>query len=104
MGTASRQNRKAEKAFDDYANRLGTALVRAQRMFDQMLEKGDDITSLSVRFPNEDGGDFLVTVRMTTDTDKVVGFHGATSFHEAVIGTLNRLSNASIKWRHDDYA
>lgn len=104
MGTNSRTNRKAEKAYEGHAQKLGQTLILSESMFDRMDERGDDVTSMSVRFPTEESDDFLVTVRMITDTDKVVGFHGGASFHEALRGTLNRLANGTMKWRHDDYA
>lgn len=104
MGTNGRTNRKAEKAFDDYAQKCGEVLIMADRRFDNLAHAGCEVVSLRVRFPENEDGDYLVTVRAVTEEGYRVGFHGAETFQDALTGVLNRLYNGKMKWKEDEYA
>ena len=104
MGTNSRKNRDAERAFGQLAERAGTVLITADRHLDTLLDKGVDVTAMRIKMPVEEGNDYFVIVQARVEGVASVGFHGSDTFAEAVVGALNRLYNGSISWREDEYA
>lgn len=63
-----------------------------------------DVLAFSVRGPQAQGGDFLITVRgVDADGAPVVAFHGSPDLGEALRGLQNRLLNGSLRWRPDEY-
>ena len=89
----------------------GEIMLRAgQAMFrmDALLERYDDedvfIGGLSLRAPGMDQSDWFVVVRAETPEGKVVAFHSAPTFLEAIQGVVARLDNRSLKWKEDQYA
>lgn len=63
------------------------------------------LTGLSMRCPLEERGEFLVVLKgEDSDGAPVVGFHGAFSASEALVGAVERMNNGTIKWRIDQYA
>jgi uncharacterized protein YhdP len=83
--------------------KTGERLLGADAVFERSFTRGDVVVSLSIRVPEMDGDDWLVTVRAYQDAKRVVGFHAAPTFGEAVTGTLNRLQNGSMKWKDDKF-
>lgn len=63
-----------------------------------------EVIGLSIRPPQGQGGDFLITVRgLSADGGRVVAFHGSPDFGDALRGLHNRLLNGSLKWREDQF-
>jgi hypothetical protein len=63
-----------------------------------------DLTGVSIRAPQVQGGDFLLTLRgQDGDGAPVVAFHGSPDLGEAFRGLHNRLRNGSLKWRVDSF-
>lgn len=64
-----------------------------------------EITGLSVKAPQGEGGDFLITVRGLDEAGaRVVSFHGSPDLLDALRGLQNRVANGSLRWRADDWS
>ena len=104
MGTNSRANRKAEKAFEGYSQKVGETLISADSRFEALDENDCTVMAIRIRFPGHEKDDFLVTTKAAIEGKQMVAFHGADTFQEALVGTLNRLYNKSMQWKEDQYA
>jgi hypothetical protein len=83
--------------------KIGERMLGADTVFERSYTRGDVVLSMSLRVPELDGEDWLVTVRAYQEARRVVGFHAAPTFSEAVVGALNRLENGSMKWKDDAF-
>lgn len=84
--------------------RVAEQLVRVEHLLDALDEENVEVRSVTFRVPQEQGGDFLVTVRAFVEGKAMVAFHGSDSFAEAARGVFARLENRSVKWKDDQYA
>lgn len=95
---------KHEVAADARQKRSGRALERLTFMATRVGPSGLELVGMSVRFPREDGEDFLVTLRALDEAGApVVAFHGAATLEDAVMGVVNRIDNGSLSWRADQW-
>jgi hypothetical protein len=104
MGTNSGANRKHEVAFEQFTQRLGGTLIRTERILEGLDNEDCIVTSLRVRTPGYTYSDYLVTIKAEIEGVPHVGFHGATTFGEAIQGAIERLQNRTMKWKADQYA
>lgn len=102
--TRSSRMERINQAGQDLANRYGAALIGADRNFEKRYEEGTHVVGLTVKLPREIGDDFLIVVRAQKEEARVVAFHGAPTFAEAVVGMLTRLQQDTLKWKEDEYA
>jgi hypothetical protein len=59
---------------------------------------------MSIRFPKEQHGEFLITIRSESDQgEPIVAFHGGNSLSDALAGLSERLRNGTLKWKIDQY-
>lgn len=81
--------------------RVGETLSRADDLVDRVAD--EDVFILDIRF--KVGGSvsdgWLVVLRADSPEGKLVAFHDAPTFLEAVQGTFDRLQNRSLKWKED---
>lgn len=72
---------------------------------DRIVERLDenDMIVLGLRFkvPDGDGASWLAIVTARSPEGDLVAFHDAPTFRECLIGTVNRLSNGSMKWKEN---
>ena len=83
---------------------IGEQMMRAEYLFGRYSEEYTELDWVRIKFPTEDGHEYLAIVKAFTEEGDQVAFHAAPTFHEVVIGLLKRLENRSIKWREDKYA
>jgi hypothetical protein len=84
------------------ARRVLRALRRWDRHLETEMSDGLTITEIRIRAAREPGGEMLVTIKaQTSDGQRFVGFHGAFTLEEAMRGALERIDNATLKWRED---
>jgi hypothetical protein len=96
--------RRSEKALEVRWSEIGRALDEVGLAMSGYRSLAVDVTGVSIRAPQAQGGDFLLTVRgMAEDGAPVVAFHGSPDLGEAFRGLQNRLMNGSLKWRPDTY-
>jgi hypothetical protein len=72
-------------------------------MLERLFEDDIEILGLSVRVPSGEGEEYFIVVRARVGNDKRVGFNSATTFVEALRGTLARIENGSMIWKEDKY-
>lgn len=84
--------------------KLGEALMRLEATLERLYDEDILILGLSVKFPNEEGADYFMTVRAQVDGELKVAFHGAATFAESVEGFVNRLVRKQLRWKADKYA
>ena len=96
--------RGRQHAFDMECMRLGLKLRGYEQVLDRMFDKEVVITGMSIRHPQEEGEDSLVILKAVVSGESMVAFHAASSLHEVLEGLMNRLQNASLKWKEDQYA
>lgn len=94
----------SQMAYQKEMVRLGQHLVRFEGMVEQLFEEDIEIQGMSIRVPQEEGQDYLVTVRAFEEGKKVVAFNSGATFAEVLRGTLARLQNRSLRWKADSYA
>ena len=90
-------------ADDGRVHRDGFILGTAERIFERYWSEGVEITKIVCRPPADSDGEWLVVVSAVQAGEKIVAFHRGMSFGEALVGTLNRLDNRSVKWNPDKY-
>lgn len=79
-------------------------LIRCDRILERLFDDDVEVLGMSIRLPQEDAGDYLVTVRARKGNNKVVAFHAANTLAEVLRGVLAKLENRSIRWKEDNYA
>lgn len=84
--------------------RHGETIEYMERICDNYFDDDIEVDSLRVRAPRERAGEWLVIVKAWHGNKPMVAFHSALSFAEALIGTINRMRNKSLKWKEDEYA
>jgi hypothetical protein len=93
-----------QRAFDLECIKLGLKVRDYDHQIERMFEDDILVQGLSIRHPQDEGEDYLVTVRMIRAGEWFVAFHAAGSFHELLEGLVNRMRNKSLKWKEDKYA
>ena len=82
-------------------------LALAVDRVDHKVHYDDDaplwLTGMRVKFPVNEGGEYLVVMRGEEVDRGVVAFHAATSLREALRGAFERFMNGSLKWKTDEY-
>jgi len=84
--------------------RVAETLQDFERVSDGLWEEDVYISGISVRFPTDDRPEYLVVVRVDGAGGRLVGFHDAPTFLEALVGVVNRLKNRSMQFKEDKYA
>lgn len=84
--------------------RFAESVVQFEWLYERLFARDVELLGLTVRIPDRDGMDYLVTVRAQVEGQRVVGFHAGATLYETLEGTLNRLKNKSLKWKADQYA
>lgn len=84
--------------------RHGEAIEYMERICDNYFEEDIEVDSLRVRAPREEGGEWLTIVKAWHGDKPMVAFHSAMSFAEALVGTLNRMKNKTLRWKDDEHA
>lgn len=90
-------------AFQRQCMRIAEQLMRVEFTLGQLFEDDVHIVGMSVRLPETEGADYLVTVRAWVGGKRVVGFHGHSVFSEALRGVWARLENRSMRWSEDKF-
>lgn len=105
MGRASDPDeRKAELASARVDERLAGALHQLDWMCSSRYSGEMVPTSIKLRIGVTDEVETLCIVEAVGgDGTPVVGFNGAQSPSEALIGAINRIRNGQMKWRVDEY-
>lgn len=85
--------------------RLFRAVKRLDRQLFLSVSEDERPTGLKIRAPQHDTDDYLAVVtQVNSEGGYEVGFHGASSLSELLVGLSNRLDNGSVKWHEDKYA
>jgi hypothetical protein len=91
-------------ARDESARKVGYAIMLYDHVCSAYWRGSYEITGLSLRAPQTEGGEFLVVVRgFDHEGAPVVGFHSALSAGEALAGAARRLADGTIKFKPDAY-
>lgn len=94
----------SHQAYIDQLVKNAQYFQRFEKLTAQLFDNDCELVSLTIKLPTEEDGEYLVVVRSFVNGKKMVGFHGANTFMEALRGLITRLENHSIKWRKDKYA
>jgi hypothetical protein len=87
------------------AERVGNHVRYVDAVMQGWRDLQVDVVGLSVRGPEYEGGEYLVTVRgVDHEGARVVAFHSATSLMEILCGVSARLQNGSLAWKADQWA
>ncbi len=96
---------KRESRDDRAYEMIGRRVQRLGDFFTEGAVASVELRGLSVRPPTEDNAEFLLVIRAYDDAGApVVGFHSGLSLGEALAGLYERLDNASLRWKEDEYA
>lgn len=97
-----REDKRGQVEEAEVARKLLRATWRLDRLMAEEMDDGLRITEIRLRAPREVGEDILATVKaVTVEGKRFVGFHGALSSAEAIRGAVERINNATLKWRED---
>lgn len=97
--------RRSDKALTVRWEEIGRAVDEVGLVISGYRSLAVAVSGLSIRSPQVQGGDYLLTVRGTDEGGApVVAFHGSPDLGEAFRGLHNRLMNGSLRWRPDEYA
>lgn len=100
----SKGGNAASRAFEAMQARAAGTLTLVDIRLEALEEEGLSFEGLSCRAPlGEDKPDWLVIGRAWRGADKLVAFHSAPTFIEAVVGFWDRVYNRSIKWSDDQW-
>jgi hypothetical protein len=84
---------------------VGEAVYLLSRIMERPSASGWVITGLSIRSPEFEHGEFLVTVRaLDGDGQPVVGWHSSTTLADLLRGLNARLDGDRMKWKPDERA
>lgn len=96
------EDKRAESEIAAQGKKLLYALWRLEKLMDIEYDGELRVTEIRVRSAREAGEDILVTIKAQTyDGKKFIGFHAAQSLPEALRGAVERLNNATLKWKED---
>jgi len=84
--------------------RFAEKVNQHEALIDRMFSDDMIVTGATVRYPMDEGDEYLIVMRARNMGSPVVCFHGAATLLEAWEGLLNRLQNKSIMWKADKYA
>lgn len=88
---------------DDQVQKNGAALFMLTQTVRLWAERGIVLRGLTVRWPVEEGDDFLLTARFETESGPVVAFHSADELGALVRGYANKMRLEKLKLREDRY-
>ena len=90
---------------EEAAARLGNAVRGLDAAMQGWRDLVVDVTGMSIRGPQYEGGELLATVRgVDHEGAPVVAFHSATSLMELLSGVAARIANGSLAWKPDQFA
>lgn len=104
MGSQQNNSDSRTVKYEKFQRNLLTAVLRFDDTTHALDEDMVYVQSITFKTPNEERSGWMVVMRATTEGKQVVGFHNADTFAEALKGTIDRLTNRSIKWKADAYA
>lgn len=102
--TGMSPNRAAGVAYDRECHNFAVKMRGYEHLLEQLFERDVEVYSMSIRHPKEEYDEYLITVRAYVEGKPSVTFHAAPMFYEALEGILNRMRNANVKWKPDQYA
>lgn len=98
-------SRKEEAALRERAARKRQRLQLLLWALDDWMFKEDAmgmrILSIRVQTRGNSGGEKLVVVKAQHEGRAYVGFHSSETAEDAILGALDRVRNADLKWRED---
>lgn len=84
--------------------KAGDTLYHFESVVDGLDSDEIEVTGVTIKLPDEPGGDYLIVARGYVGGKPHVAFTGGTSLVEAMMSLVNRLRNRSMKWKVDRYA
>lgn len=93
----------SQALFDRQMIRAASSMVHVDGAFERLDEDDIIVSRVVIRLPVGDGSEYLVVANATQGEHKLVAFHRAVSFMEAVTGFCERIVNGSMKWQADRY-
>lgn len=98
-------SRKQEVALRERAARKRQRLQLLLWALDDWMFKEDAmgmrIKAIRISTRGDSGGEKLVVVKASHEGRAYVGFHSAETAEDAIMGALERVRNADLKWRED---
>jgi hypothetical protein len=99
-GSESKKTRDSARYGEIHTERVVHALMALDRMMHMHQVESYGLRKISMRLGVVDYTDTLVTIVMVDEEGaEWVGFHGALSPSEALMGAINRVVNGTMKWR-----
>ena len=94
-----------DKLYSDRWDRMGRRLLHASTAVARMFVKPEvfvcTLTSIRVKFPQDDMSPFMVVLKGEGDEGPVVAFYQADTYEDAVTGAVLAYEAKSLKWRED---
>ena len=88
----------------DRWDRAGASLRELARLLELGRDAAWVLSGFSVRAPQFEGGEYLMTLRSTdAENGRLVAFHSAFDLAELVRGAHLRIKSDTMKWRADEY-
>jgi hypothetical protein len=88
----------------DSVQGVGMAMQALDENLDKLDAKGVSFDGMTCKAPTELRSDWLITVRATVNSEKVIAFMSGYTMAEAVDKALRDFAAGKLKWKVDDYA
>lgn len=100
----SKSGRTDNSFTSEYFEAVGRAVCQLDRAMQGYRSLEADVLGLTIRGPQAEGGETLITVRaVLQDGQRVVGFVTASSAADGLKALEGRLEAGQMKWREDQY-
>lgn len=88
----------------DVVSSIGQSIVNLERALERLDEEDFAIISITVNTVYGGRDDYMVVVRARAGDKRVVAFHSAATYWEAIKGAADRIVNGTLKFKEDQYA
>jgi hypothetical protein len=87
----------------DYVKMVGLTCESLDDNLDKLDEKGVEFIGMSLKAPNENHSDWMVTIRAKVNGELVVAFCSGFKLAEVMDKSICQFAAGTLKWKVDDY-
>ena len=98
---ASKLERDMDVSWTKRTEAYGRALMRWTPMTSDYIGDDMQIREIRVKTPLTTGNEYLVIMKPTSGGRKVIAFHGAATYEDAMAGALDKLEKNLLNWKED---
>jgi len=87
----------------DYTKTVGATCEALDDNLDKLDEKGFEFVGMSLKAPNENHSDWMMTIRAVVEGEPVVSFVSGFKLAEVLDKGIRQFAANQLKWKKDDY-